>query len=307
MPRAWLSMLLSSAAWSLQAQTPLGLAAAQGPGPPQPAGARLTFVCPAVDGRASVYGTDVYTAVSGLCAAAIHAGVLKLGQAGVVTLEFGAAAESFRGSQRNGVTTNSYGRWPNTYTFVRDGTPGRISWQTVWNQIPADFTEPITVECPSGGRLGGALWGTDTYTKDSTICVAGVHAGVITADKGGVVTVTRAPGLRSYTATERFGVRSAEYGNYPDAFTVRAARAAEMPARTAPPPSSTGPRTVQVGGYTVVGASPVGAMAIGPRTVQVAGYTVIGATPPAVPNAPNIAPRTVTEPGWTLVGASPSP
>jgi hypothetical protein len=317
MPHARLSLLLaamfSSAAWTVHAQTPLGIAAAQGPGPPQPAGTRLTFVCPAVDGRASVHGTDVYTADSGVCAAAVHAGALKLGQPGVVTLVFGGAAASFRGSERNGVTTSSYGAWPNTYTFVTDGTPGRISWQTVWNQIPADFADPITVECPAGGRLGGALWGTDTYTKDSTICLAGVHSGAITAEKGGVVTVTRAPGLRSYAATERFGVRSAEYGNYPDAFTVRAARAAEVPpARNSPPPPSStpplsgiGPRTVQVSGFTVVGANAAaGTSAVAPRTVQVAGFTATGFTPA---NVPNVAPRTVTVPGFTLVGASAPP
>jgi hypothetical protein len=279
----------------------------------------LTFVCSAGDGRASVYGTDVYTAESGVCAAAIHAGVLPRGQAGAVTVVFGSAAESFVGSQRNGVTTLRYGRWPNTYSFARDGAPGRISWTTVWNQIPADFFDAVTLECPPGGRLGGPVWGTDTYTMGSTICVAAVHAGVITAEKGGVVSVARAPGLREYPGTARFGVTSASYGTYPDAFTVKAARGFDtLPVRTAPRPASSepppasspsasgvGPRTIQVAAFTLVGANPVGAAAAAPRTVQIGGFTATGAT--AV-NAPaNVAPRTITTTGFTLVGASGSP
>ena len=192
----------------------VGTRARQWPRAAARTGHAADVVCPAGDGRASVYGTDVYTAESGVCSAAIHAGVLKLGQAGAVTVVFGGAAESFRGSARNGVTTQSYGRWPYTYTFAKDGSPGRVSWSTVWSQIPTDFLEPVSVECPPAGKLGGPLWGTGTYTKDSTICVAGVHAGAITA-AAGVVIVKRVPGLRDYAGTERFGVVSTEHGPTP--------------------------------------------------------------------------------------------
>jgi hypothetical protein len=205
------------------AQGSLGLAPAQGPGPPQAVGTRLTFVCPAGDGRASVYGTDVYTAESGVCAAAIHAGVLALGQPGAVTIVFGAGAESFRGSERNGVTTRSYGRWPQSYTFARDAAPGRISWRTAWNQMPAEFAGPLLLECPPGGSVDGAVWGTDTYTRESVICVAAVHAGAITAEKGGLIEVRRARNTGEFAATERNGVRSQRYASYQDAFAVRAA------------------------------------------------------------------------------------
>jgi hypothetical protein len=311
MSREQLSALLAAALmWagsSAQAQSSLGLAAAQGPGPPQPPGTRLTFVCSAGDGRAAVYGTDVYTAESGVCAAAIHAGVLKLGQAGAVTIVFGPAAESFRGSERNGVTTQSYGRWPYTYAFVRDGSPGSISWTTTWSQIPADFFDAVTLDCPASGKLGGAVWGTDTYTKDSTICVAAVHAGAITAEKGGLVTVTRVPGLRDYPGTVRFGVTSTRYGAYPDAFTVTAARATARP--EASPTSSAapgiGPRTIQAAGFTLVGATAPGASAIATRTIQVAGFTLTGVAPTST--STSIAPRTVATAGITVVGVSQSP
>jgi hypothetical protein len=180
-----------------------------------------------------------------------------------------------------------------------------ISWTTVWSQIPADFFDAVTLDCPAGGKLGGPVWGTDTYTKDSTICVAAVHAGAITAEKGGPVTVTRVPGLRDYPGTVRFGITSTRYGSYPDAFTVTAARTtarAEVPPAESAPPSI-GPRTIQPGGFTLVGANAPGASAIGPRTVQVAGFTLTGVAPTGT--STNIAPRTVATAGITIVGVGP--
>lgn len=54
--------------------------------------------------------------------------------------------------------------------------------------------------CPAGGLLTSGIWGgaDGTYTDDSSICVAAVHAGVITADKGGTVEVQKTPGLQTY-------------------------------------------------------------------------------------------------------------
>lgn len=299
MPRIRLvsTVIFVTASLPALAQEALGIAPANGPGPPQAPGTRLTFVCPAGTGRAAVHGTDVYTADSGVCAAAIHAGALAPGRPGAVTILFGGAAESFLGSERNGVTTQGYGPWPNTYTFANDGVPGRVSWTTVWSQIPADFTDPVSVECPPGGKLGGPVWGTGTYTKDSTICVAGVHAGAISADKGGVVIVKRVPGLRDYPGTERFGVVSTQYGPYADAFTVEAGRAlANVRTRAAPPPAAeqAPTRSIALTGFEGHGA----AAATEPRAIMVRGFTGTGGAPPA-------GPRTIELTGFSGHGEAP--
>jgi hypothetical protein len=223
-----LAGVLSIAAQPAQAQRVLGLGPAEGVAElAKQVGKRFSFVCPATDGKnASVYGTDVYTADSAVCAAAIHASVLKPMESGAVTLVIGSGAESFQSTTRNGVTTRSYGRWNTSYTFARDQAPGSVSWRTTWTQVPADFTAPITLECPAGGTLnGGALWGTNVYTKDSTICVAAVHSGLLTAERGGVVVLQRVPGgLKEYEGSEHNGIASQKYGPYTDAFRVSAAR-----------------------------------------------------------------------------------
>ena len=68
----------------------------------------------------------------------------------------------------------------------------------------------FTVSCPAN-CAGGSLWGTDTYTTDSSVCMAAIHAGVIAADKGGTVKVTVVKGLDKYAGGERNGVKSSDW------------------------------------------------------------------------------------------------
>ena len=214
------------AAAAAHAQTYLGLAPTQNAGAFRAqAGQALSFVCPASEGgKAKLYGTDTYTDDSAICAAAIHAGVLKPGRAGVVTILIGNGAKSFKGSERNRIVSHDYGAWEHSYSFVHDDEPGSITWKTVWNGIPDDFTDPIVVNCPGGGDASKTIWGTDVYTRDSTICVAAVHTGTITPEKGGLVTVRRAPAPKEYLGTQRYRVTSQRWGSSADAFSVAAAR-----------------------------------------------------------------------------------
>ncbi|MGH8241848.1 MAG: LCCL domain-containing protein [Steroidobacteraceae bacterium] len=272
----------------------------------QPVGGRCAIVCPPSDGqRASVEGTDTYSSYSSVCAAAIHAGVLAPGQPGPVVIVIGAGEKSYVGSERNGVTSLDHGARAGSFTFAKDGTPGIVGWQTLWSHVPAGFTDPVTVTCPSGGDTAGKAWGTDVYTVDSSICVAAVHAGVITA-KGGAVTVQRAEGLKQYTATERFGVASRSAGANADAFAVTAARSSRSPTQPpppGPPPPSQPPaalRAFTLAGFTAIGSAS-GSAPVAPRTIQTAAWTAIGSAQVSTP----ISPRTIQVPPWTAVGSAP--
>lgn len=61
---------------------------------------------------AGVYGTDVYTTDSPLAVAAVHAGVLRVGQTGTVRVTVVAHHPAFKGTLRNGVTSATYGPYP---------------------------------------------------------------------------------------------------------------------------------------------------------------------------------------------------
>jgi len=56
-----------------------------------------------------VWGSDVYTTDTSLAAAAVHAGVLRPGETGVVRVTFVGQHPGFLASMRNGVMSNGYG------------------------------------------------------------------------------------------------------------------------------------------------------------------------------------------------------
>jgi hypothetical protein len=71
-----------------------------------------------------VWGSELYTVDSELAAAAVHAGILRAGQTGVVKVETAGVQPSFEGSERNGVTSFPFGRFPG-FRFVKP-QPARV-------------------------------------------------------------------------------------------------------------------------------------------------------------------------------------
>lgn len=78
------------------------------------------------------------------------------------------------------------------------------------------------VQCPSGCTTGG-VWGSGPYTRDSRICTAAIHSGVIT-DDGGLVVAKIAPGGTDYKSSEAHGVTSHNWSSYDTSLVVEAPR-----------------------------------------------------------------------------------
>ncbi|MGE3143952.1 MAG: LCCL domain-containing protein [Pseudorhodoplanes sp.] len=72
------------------------------------------------------------------------------------------------------------------------------------------------------GTTEGQLWGTDTYTRDSTIGAAAVHAGLLKPGETGVLRLTVAAALEKYPGSTRNGVTSTDYGSFPQAWRLSA-------------------------------------------------------------------------------------
>lgn len=71
-------------------------------------GERFTYFCAALGGggMGGIWGTDIYTDDSAICAAAVHAGVITMA-GGAVTVEIMAGQASYQSTNRNGVSSNS--------------------------------------------------------------------------------------------------------------------------------------------------------------------------------------------------------
>lgn len=85
---------------------------------PQHIGKTFTFkVTGAVGG--SIWGTEMYTLDSSLAAAAVHMGIVKVGQTGNVKVMILGPSQGFVGSTRNGVTTSPYDSYPGAYKILK--------------------------------------------------------------------------------------------------------------------------------------------------------------------------------------------
>lgn len=87
-----------------------------------PAGARLACLCTgeAALRQAAVWGSDPYTADSGLCRAALHAGAVPV-TGGMVTVLVGPGRDGFPASARHGVQTRDFGPFRTSFAF--EGPP----------------------------------------------------------------------------------------------------------------------------------------------------------------------------------------
>ncbi|WAM19226.1 LCCL domain-containing protein [Rhodococcus sp. JS3073] len=97
--------------------------------------------------------------------------------------------------------------------------PPSADWSMTAEAFRGQDGGRASFECPPGGAFG-TVWGSGTYTDDSSVCTAGVHAGVISQQAGGIVIIQISPGLSSYEGSTSNGVTSVGYGSWPGSFQV---------------------------------------------------------------------------------------
>jgi hypothetical protein len=192
-------------------------------------GEQFTLDCSSGGTAHSVWGSDIYTTDSSICTAAVHSGLITYQQGGAVTIELRPGRNIYGCSERNGVTTSAYGSYQHSFVFktpniealVREAdeqTP--VMWNTSAASVGAETGKTYKLKCPAGGKES-SVWGTDIYTSDSSICNAAVHAGKLTMDGGGSVTIELRPGESNYKGTTRNGIKTNDYPKYGQSFVVK--------------------------------------------------------------------------------------
>jgi hypothetical protein len=199
---------------------------------------------------AGLWGTDIYTADSGICIAAIHAGALSP-DGGVVAVRLEMGQPAYRGSPRNGLSSNDYGGFNASFTVAPAGAqpaappqgypappqgyaaappPAPAAPQAI--QAGCSFNSTLIkdapgtahlVSCPPGCMATGGVWGTDIYTGDSAICKAGIHAGLINDGGGYVVVVLDGP-QPAFRGSSRNQVQSFDYGHFSSSYRLQPAQ-----------------------------------------------------------------------------------
>jgi hypothetical protein len=89
-----------------------------------------------------------------------------------------------------------------------------------WRTSPLDLNlrgmngERFCFRCPPGKAAAGQVVGSGLYADGSSICAAGVHAGVIHAASGGLVTIEVRPGNSHYVASLGHYIQSETYNKF---------------------------------------------------------------------------------------------
>lgn len=187
-------------------------------------GERVTYECEPAGVVGSVWGSNPYTDDSSVCTAAVHAGLIQIGAGGRVEIEIAAGSAQYLGTEANGVKSASYGAFEGSFVFPGLPTTGDSN-DIAWSQTPAALGLKVGDEgifaCEAGGTPG-SVWGTGSYTADSSLCTAAVHAGLFSVEDGGQVAVRVEVGLTSYEGSTQNGVTSSDYGEWDPSFTVSA-------------------------------------------------------------------------------------
>jgi LCCL domain len=187
------------------------------------AGETLSFAIRGRDDQ-QVWGATTYTDASALETAAVHAGLLRPGQIGIVRVRVLPGQDSYDAASQNGVQSQAYGRYAGSYRFAAvsiTATPRTASLSSYRDLVGHAITIPVV------GAASGNVWGTDIYTDDSSPGAAAVHAGVLSPGEFGFVTISLMPGQARYDGSARNGVTSQSYGGFEGSFRVE--RSSEPP------------------------------------------------------------------------------
>ena len=99
---------------------------------------------------------------------------------------------------------------------------GGRGWTATAHQFEGQTGQRFTYVCPVFGPnddvSGDNVWGTTTYTDDSSVCAATVNYGLITIESGGTVTIEMRAGLASYTGSNRNGTTTESSGRSTGSF-----------------------------------------------------------------------------------------
>lgn len=173
-----------------------------------------------------VWGSDIYTDDSSPGAAAVHAGVLSVGEFAFLKITLMPGQSRYEGSPRYGVMSQPYGAFDGSFRVERAQEPWTV-------ELPGgeDASRLVQVSALRGrpgssfivqvvGAATGSVWGTGAYTDDSSIAAAAVHAGLLKPGELGFLRVTVAPGRESYAASEMNGIKSQAYGPFQGSFRL---------------------------------------------------------------------------------------
>jgi LCCL domain len=194
-------------------------------------GKSISFHCPPKGRAGAVWGSGPYTDDSSVCTAAVHAGLITFAAGGAAKITVSHGQGSYRASLRHGVRTSNFGLFRGSFFFKQakptpvalapptTSKPSVTTWSTNPSAHRAKIGHRFDYQCPPKGSNAN-VWGSGPYTLDSSVCNAAVHAGSITRNKGGRVSIEITKGLGQYPGTSKHGVTTRRWAAFHTSFRI---------------------------------------------------------------------------------------
>jgi hypothetical protein len=115
-------------------------------------------------------------------------------------------------------TTGTTGGGTTSGTAKVDETAKDVTWSLTVTDYRGQNGKLVAFDCPADGAAS-SVWGTGTFTDDSSVCTAAVYEGLITFRDGGRIVARIEPGQASYQGGTHNGVTSNDYGSWDGSFT----------------------------------------------------------------------------------------
>ncbi|XP_043937997.1 cysteine-rich secretory protein LCCL domain-containing 2 [Protopterus annectens] len=173
------------------------------------------YKCPAncKNSKAKIFGTLFYDAMSSVCRAAIHYGIID-NNGGLVDITRNGKIPFFIKSSRNGIDSLSKFKPANSFMVSKVTERTLDCYATVAElcQYEKPGTHCPRFYCPPKCKDEPSYWatviGTNIYADKSSICKTAVHAGVIDDASGGYVDVMPVEAKKYYVGSLHHGVQS---------------------------------------------------------------------------------------------------
>lgn len=175
--------------------------------------------CPSCKGvKRPVYGSFIYHPLSSICKSASHAGHIKKEEGGYVLVELVSGKKIYNGSQGVDKSLSStFSSAKISFRTKKATAPTKITCDDTAANPPfntAAVGAKFVVICPkkcSEHKL--KVFGSEIYTDKTSICLAGIHNGVMN-DRGGELEFMIESGQSYYKGTRSFGIISKSRGEY---------------------------------------------------------------------------------------------
>lgn len=134
--------------------------------------------CVASGNMASVWGTDVYTADSGVCTAAVHSGAISDAEGGLVLASWLPGQEAYPASEQNGVVSSEWAEWDSSFSveafdmdaYIAENPDALISGNA--DNSDADSADTASAEAGPCGTPQNGTWAYAPMTAEVNTCPA---------------------------------------------------------------------------------------------------------------------------------------